>query len=108
MLVYKYPHILELILFSCTFAILYIVLKSLKGVWTCFLANFLGFGVTWKPGPTSYAIITGATDGIGLEYSKQLAQMGYSLLIISRNEEKLHKVAQAIKISSNKCNKVCV
>ena len=66
--------------------------KLLKGIWTCFLGYRLGFGVSWRPGPDVYAVITGASDGIGLEYAKQFAKIGYSLLLIARNQQKLAKV----------------
>lgn len=36
-----------------------------------------------------YAIITGATDGLGKSLSNQLALLGHNLIIISRNKEKL-------------------
>lgn len=46
-----------------------------------------------RPSGDEYAIITGATDGIGFEYARQLAQKGYNLLLISRTESKLKFVA---------------
>ncbi|XP_075588156.1 very-long-chain 3-oxoacyl-CoA reductase-B isoform X2 [Dermatophagoides farinae] len=36
-----------------------------------------------------WAVVTGATDGIGFEFARQLARKGYNLMMISRNEEKL-------------------
>ncbi|KAH9406675.1 hypothetical protein TYRP_013658 [Tyrophagus putrescentiae] len=49
-----------------------------------------------NPGPEDYAVITGATDGIGLEYARQLADKGYNLVLLSRTEEKLHNVVGKI------------
>ena len=37
-------------------------------------------------------MITGATDGIGLEYARQLAVRGKKLIIVGRNAEKLQRV----------------
>ena len=34
-------------------------------------------------------LITGASSGIGLEFSKIFAREGYNLLLIARNERKL-------------------
>lgn len=39
-----------------------------------------------------WAVITGATDGIGLEYARALAKRGLSLVLIGRNEVKLARV----------------
>lgn len=46
--------------------------------------------------PDSWAIITGSTDGIGLEYAKKLAEKRFNLLLISRNQKKLENVREAI------------
>ena len=43
-----------------------------------------------------YAIITGATDGIGKAYALALAKRGMSLVLISRTESKLQAVAEEI------------
>jgi len=45
---------------------------------------------------TTFALVTGASSGMGLEFARQLAQRGYNLLIVS-NEEKIHEVAQNLK-----------
>lgn len=66
-----------------------IIVSVFRGVWTCFLANLLGFGIKWRTGDDVWAVITGATDGVGLEYAKQLADIGYNLAIVSRSEDKL-------------------
>ena len=34
-----------------------------------------------------WAVVTGATDGIGYEFAQQLAQKGYNIVMISRNPE---------------------
>ncbi|KAF8331357.1 3-ketoacyl-CoA reductase [Cantharellus anzutake] len=44
----------------------------------------------------AWAVVTGATDGIGREFASQLAKAGFNVLIISRNEEKLSVVASEI------------
>jgi len=43
-----------------------------------------------------YAIVTGATDGIGKAYAFALAKRGMSLILISRTESKLQDVAKEI------------
>lgn len=43
-----------------------------------------------------YALITGASAGIGLEFAKQLAQKGWNLVLIARREEKLKSIAQQL------------
>lgn len=44
-----------------------------------------------------YALITGATSGIGYELAKQFAKNGYDLVIVSRNHEELTKKADEFK-----------
>ncbi|UZJ56285.1 hypothetical protein CBS101457_005605 [Exobasidium rhododendri] len=48
--------------------------------------------------PKAWAIVTGATDGIGREFALQLARAGFSILLASRSAEKLAKVASEIKV----------
>ena len=42
------------------------------------------------------ALITGGSSGIGLEYSRQLADMGYSLILVSNREEELREAAAVL------------
>ena len=44
-----------------------------------------------------WAVVTGATDGIGKEYAKQLAGEGLNVVLISRSKEKLEAVACEIR-----------
>ena len=44
---------------------------------------------------THFAIVTGASSGMGVEFARQLAQRGYNLLIVS-NEERIHEVAKEL------------
>ncbi len=40
-------------------------------------------------GKNSYALVTGGTDGIGLAYCKELAKLGFNIIIVSRSLDKL-------------------
>lgn len=91
---------------SLLLIILWIVWKVAKGIWTCFLGSALGYGVKWVPSPTTWAVITGATDGIGLAYAKEFARMGYSLCLISRNSDKLEKTKEEIQSEFKKCHSI--
>ncbi|KAL6927648.1 hypothetical protein ACO0SA_004270 [Hanseniaspora valbyensis] len=44
-----------------------------------------------------YALVTGCTDGIGLEYTKQLASKGYNVILLSRTQEKLETLSNELK-----------
>lgn len=48
-------------------------------------------------GPDSLGIVvTGASDGIGREYSIQLAKKGFNVLVVARNEAALKSVTDEI------------
>lgn len=46
---------------------------------------------------TPFALITGASSGIGEEYARQLAQKGHNILLIARREDRLHKLKEELK-----------
>ena len=53
----------------------------------------------------SYALVTGATSGIGLEISRDLARRGYNLVIVARTKEKLIVTSrELIKEYNIKCD----
>ena len=53
----------------------------------------------------SYALVTGATSGIGLEISRDLARRGYNLILVARTEENLSKTSrELIKEYNIKCD----
>jgi short-subunit dehydrogenase len=45
----------------------------------------------------SWALVTGASSGIGEEFSRQLAAKQFNLVLVARSQEKLATVATAIK-----------
>jgi short-subunit dehydrogenase len=54
------------------------------------------------------ALITGATSGIGLELARLLAADGYELMLVSRDEQKLRKVAAELSAKHRHPVKVLV
>ena len=65
--------------------------------------QLLGYIYKWQLRPSvkvtkfgKYAVITGATDGIGKAYAFALAKRGMSIILISRTESKLQEVAKEI------------
>ncbi|EDS37907.1 steroid dehydrogenase [Culex quinquefasciatus] len=84
------------------------------GVYAVFLWCYNGFlesllGIIWgslknllirERFPQKYgkwAVITGATDGIGRQYAEQLARKGMNIMLLSRTEHKLIAVAAEIE-----------
>ena len=53
----------------------------------------------------SYALVTGATSGIGLEISRDLARRGYNLILVARTKENLSKTSRELTKEYNiKCD----
>src|SRR4051794_9014992 len=47
--------------------------------------------------PHRWALITGASSGIGLEFAKLFAADGWHLVLVARREEKLRELASELK-----------
>lgn len=48
-------------------------------------------------GHRPWALITGGSSGMGLEYARQLAEIGCNLLLVSNQKEELEKVSEDLK-----------
>ena len=48
-------------------------------------------------GKNTWALVTGATGGIGFEYCKQLMEKGFNVIISGRNEQKLVEMQNELK-----------
>ncbi|XP_055343901.1 very-long-chain 3-oxoacyl-CoA reductase-like [Paramacrobiotus metropolitanus] len=66
-----------------------------KNVYVYFLAERLGKTVDFRKFG-KWAVVTGATDGIGKGYALDLARRGCDIVLISRSEDKLNSVAKEI------------
>lgn len=54
----------------------------------------------------NWAVITGASDGIGKEYAFQLAKKGFNIVLVSRTQSKLETVASEIQSKYKKETKI--
>uniref|UniRef100_A0A3B3BCS7 3-ketoacyl-CoA reductase n=1 Tax=Oryzias melastigma TaxID=30732 RepID=A0A3B3BCS7_ORYME len=57
----------------------------------------LGNGRLLSPKLGKWAVVTGATDGIGKSYAEELARRGFAMMLISRSQEKLDDVAKSLE-----------
>ena len=53
-------------------------------------------------GPSPYAVVTGATDGIGKATAQELYDKGFNLILHGRNKEKLEDVVAEIQSAKSK------
>uniref|UniRef100_A0A669FCQ9 3-ketoacyl-CoA reductase n=1 Tax=Oreochromis niloticus TaxID=8128 RepID=A0A669FCQ9_ORENI len=75
---------------SLTLWLLYRLLTGFR-IWV------LGNGQLLSPKLGKWAVVTGATDGIGKSYAEELARRGFAMMLISRSQEKLDDVARSIE-----------
>lgn len=80
---------------ACTvgLALLWLLYRVLSGfrIWV------LGNGNLMTPRLGKWAVVTGATDGIGKSYAEELARRGFALMLISRSQDKLDDVAKLLE-----------
>ena len=48
-------------------------------------------------GHLPWALVTGGSSGMGMEYARQLAEIGCNLLLVSNQEEELQKAAEELR-----------
>ncbi|XP_018964213.2 testosterone 17-beta-dehydrogenase 3 [Cyprinus carpio] len=53
-----------------------------------------------------WAVVTGGSDGIGRAYAEELSKLGMSVIIISRNQEKLDRAARKLELTTGQEVKV--
>jgi 17beta-estradiol 17-dehydrogenase / very-long-chain 3-oxoacyl-CoA reductase len=63
------------------------------------LAKRYGFG--------SWALITGASDGLGKSFAQELARYGFNLILISRTPEKLSRLQTELEVLGIQTRTVC-
>ncbi len=57
----------------------------------------------------TWTLVTGASSGIGLEFSRALAQAGMNLVIVARREERLRALASELETQHGvQCRVVCM
>uniref|UniRef100_A0A8C8J0H4 3-ketoacyl-CoA reductase n=1 Tax=Oncorhynchus tshawytscha TaxID=74940 RepID=A0A8C8J0H4_ONCTS len=56
-----------------------------------------GNGQLLSPKLGKWAVVTGATDGIGKVYAEELARKGFAMILISRTQDKLDDVARQLE-----------
>lgn len=55
-----------------------------------------------------YALVTGASSGIGRAYARSLASRGYEMLLLARREDRLRELAEELAVRYGVASKVIV
>ncbi|XP_032684663.1 very-long-chain 3-oxoacyl-CoA reductase [Odontomachus brunneus] len=71
-------------------------IKATILMWKKLIAPNLGFGIDLRT-QGKWAVVTGATDGLGKAFAKALAEKGLDIVLVSRSISKLKDVAAEIK-----------
>jgi NADP-dependent 3-hydroxy acid dehydrogenase YdfG len=71
-------------------------LLHLKAVELIVTSDFTSSMKRLSPLTEYLSVVTGATDGIGKEYARQLAWKGFNVFLVSRSQERLNSTAAEI------------
>lgn len=71
-------------------------IKATILLWKKLIAPNLGLGIDLRT-QGKWAVVTGATDGLGKAFAKALAEKGLDIVLVSRSMSKLKDVAAEIK-----------
>lgn len=87
---------------------LYVLSKSLfiliQGLYPLIFTHFRPTDYLARYGKGSFALITGASDGFGKAFAHHLAQLGFNIVLVARNKEKLEGVKKEIKDKKPLCD----
>merc|ERR1711872_940115 len=75
---------------------LYLASKALGSVWRRIIGPLIVGEIKWRE-TGSWAVIAGASYGIGAEYARELASRGMNIVIIGQNEAGLRAVDMSIQ-----------
>ncbi|CAB4255065.1 similar to Saccharomyces cerevisiae YBR159W IFA38 Microsomal beta-keto-reductase [Maudiozyma barnettii] len=68
-----------------------LILRTLAMMFDLFILPSVNYS-KYGAGKGNYCVVTGASDGIGKEYARQMAQRGFNLILISRTLSKLESI----------------
>ena len=68
-------------------------------IWTLIRMLLPRKDLVYDYGDNTWAVITGASDGIGLGFAKELAKEKFNICLIARNRKKLETVETQLKES---------
>lgn len=84
-------------LLFCIYLVWTVLSAVFNLLYTCYIGKLLGRAIDVKKlGP--WAVITGATDGLGKAYAEEFAKRGINVVLISRSLFKLQTVAKDIEL----------
>jgi len=95
--------LLDLPYFSFFFSICFVVgiVKVFLFLWKVLnvyvLYNFTGSKLSKFKDSGSWAVVTGASDGIGRSFAEQLSEKGFNIVLLSRTKANLEEVAKNLK-----------
>ncbi|XP_063802260.1 inactive hydroxysteroid dehydrogenase-like protein 1 [Pseudophryne corroboree] len=95
---YYYNHMEILAMVGTSYAV-WIILKLLCGCYSLVqqqICQFLFSNTSIIRQYGEWAVVTGATDGIGKAYAEELASQGVNIILLGRNTEKLCSVSESI------------
>ncbi|XP_037048376.1 very-long-chain 3-oxoacyl-CoA reductase-like [Bradysia coprophila] len=87
-----------------TFSVFVVVIQVVFGVFRWLYGNVIGPTFLEPINLRHYgdwALVTGATDGIGKQYARSLAKRGFNIVLVSRTLSKLESVAKEISENFN-------
>lgn len=93
---------------GCSAADVAVLFGAIFGIWL--LAKFAGFVAGFLCGSAKrridsygrWAVVTGASDGIGRAYAEELARRGLDVVIVARSADKLAAAAKEIASSTGR------